>query len=596
VPVWRPSSVLLRRCWIRGAPQGRPHPHSFSYDPCCAQGGRLLNRFLFAALPWVWGCNDEDACLKKSGQEADLCWADLADELSESNPTRAVELAGRIEDGRIRDISMLALAGQFLEPRERLAACWEIHDSKVRDKCLTFQRRAHLWTAPGTEPTATSTPTQRPNRKECGALPEHLRDACELQSVLSAVDFSLETDQAPLADDSQCLAISDPEARALCQTEIAERLSRAGGLRAGVSACERIENPPLKDDCFLRVRSVHPEAPIEQQMEVCRLSGDFLAPCVSMIRISVGAVLAEHHRDKPAQEALDEIDRQIREHALALVTPEIYVDAGFLARDLWYRTFARLLRPSGPLRTWSTEDLSRWVPILDQLKPDDPRQAMLRASLMRAFSVIACRGSSRLLSEPTETAQPLDGCSQTSRLKEHFGLWLAQVRETVLEIPASLGPPSPDPLQLGDWWTVYRSDVGVIPLPFQLGCAMTQSQGDEVAAMWGLSSRGEWVRRKEAFRTALQSSNPALRMFAVNRLHQRLSREGPFLAERDVTMANLKAWTDMDSGMRALLQTLLSAIERGDTKPPSSIRTRICPGKDWPVDPNAPASGASGPR
>jgi hypothetical protein len=327
---------------------------------------------------------------------------------------------------------------------------------------------------------------------------------------------------------------------------------------------------------------------MEKQVATCRLAGDLFGPCLVMIRTSAAATLIERYGSAPVLEALDEIDLQIQAMVPLLGAMQHEVEGTsaeqsltFVHRELWMRVFALLTKDSGA----QIQGIERWRPVLEQLDPNDSRRTLLRGALLRAFGFVACPETRRLAKSRSDSSTPPDWCKTAPLLVERFVQWTAERPDPGPVSGCALGPLSPDASTTA---TVGRRvnlrKVGVLPRPLALGCPMSQSEADQIAAM-SARADGRWVHISEAFRLALLSKYGTVRMVAAQQLIRRLFVQGPHFGDRDATAASLREWmVDLSPNLRLLAEKIVLRLERGDFGHPRLVRMRECPSALWPED------------
>jgi hypothetical protein len=532
-----------------------------------------------ATLISMCGCTEAalEDCGQQTGRDADLCWARVAEQALPADPSGFSAALDRISDTKLRDITVLAVVRKMEDPKDRFDACQRIRDKMAKERCLTYEVRVHLWArrAPVEGAPVKSAHAVAESSADCAGLPEGLQDACELEAVLSAASWRLEATPGEAPDGARCLAIRDPEARGLCRAEIATQIAHASGLEAGVSACMAIETPVYRKDCLLRVRTTHPEASMARQLEICDLSEELARPCRVMVSISAPAHLLEVHGKRPALEALAAMDIQVREYAEVVRQRRGADKAEQLSRTIWYRTFSRVVGVHYGENT-TTEALRQWIPLLMSLPPADPRRTALRASLLRAYGTVACPGKMA----PSDV-----WCGQPAALAQRFSEWL-ELREQKEDQSSALSAPLiSTTVDASDWWAVYKSDPGRVPLSLVYGCAMDSGTVDELAAMTALSG-GAWAPRSMAFKAGLHSRQGIVREYTVRRLVRRLFTEGFRLDERERIAQDLRLWSpEMAHALRALLDRLSLDIEQGKRRQPVElIQWAHCPNERWPEE------------
>jgi hypothetical protein len=556
---------------------------------------RMHGILLMIAAVLAVSCSGNDSsqvvCTEASGQSADLCWAQRAEVLMATDSDGAIAAAEQIGDDRFHDIALLTIHKNLSEPERRVEACSLIRGEQAKKKCMTYEVRVHLWSnrKKGVPPPSESAAPKRTNRPECAGLSKQFRDACELEAVLSRAPRQTEADAVGVTSADQCMSIGDLEARAMCQTDIATQVSRDLGLDAGVDVCTSVETTLFRNDCLLRIRATHPEAPVARQQEICRLAGDLFGPCQAMITISGAAYLLQVHGEKPAVEALEAIDRDIRNYDGVLEASYgshrkamFKKNAGELTYlTMWFRVFARTIHARYRSSTDLIETRRGLVRILDHFDKTDPRRRILRAGLLRGFSKLKCRSQMRK-QKAGVTVEVADWCASPSQLAEQFRQSEERLRKMNQDGSALQQPLYSSKLDTSDWWTVYKSDMGMVPRSFARNCAMSELEADELAAM-SMISNGAWERSKDAFYAGLHSEYANVRSLTVHRLTKRLFNEWRIMPEQASTSAVLKTWLpNIEPSMRTHVQHLVDTVEQDTRSPARFSGGSWCPSPEWP--------------
>ncbi len=531
-------------------------------------------------------------CSQGTGPAADLCWAERAEAVMTSDSTAAIAAVEHIKDDRLHDIALLTIHKSLSEPAKRVEACGLIRGEASKKKCMTYEVRVHLWeNRDQGVPEASGTVTDKQsNRPECEGLPPQFQDACELEAIFSRTPQNpgANTTQAPNA--VQCLSIGDPEARALCQTEVAALLSRSQGLDAGVTACQSIQTEMFRNDCLLRVRANHPDAPVTRQQEICRMAGELFSTCQSMITISAAAHLLDKHGDKPVVAALAAIEADLHSYDGVLESTIKTEQTTFTNLSIWFRMFARMTHA----RYTNSDDListSRaLVQIHDHFDATDLRRPIFRASMMRAFTALECRslmrGGSSAQSDPSMKSPRFHDsdprCRHPLQLVELLRERETKYREEAIGEEVMSAPLHTKKIDTRDWWTVYKTDMGMVPRSFVRACEMTALEADELAAM-SMLSNGSWESNSTAFLAGLQSDFATVRSLTVHRLTRRLFNEWRTMPDQASTAALLKTWLPkLGPAMRTHVQALVDSVDQGSQSPKRFTGDSWCPDPTWP--------------